>query len=47
MEPIGWGERLRSAGYNLKYRALSYLEESGATNILRNHEDGYLSGKKY
>ena len=44
---IGWGDRIRSAGYNIKYRALSYLEESAPTAILRNFETGYLSGRIY
>lgn len=33
---MSWGERIRSAGYNIKYRALSYLEESAPTAIIRN-----------
>ena len=44
---MSWGERIRSTGFNIKYRALSYLEESTPTSILRNFETGYMAGRSY
>lgn len=44
---MSWGERIRSAGYNIKYRALSYLEESTPTAILHAFDTACLGGHAY
>lgn len=42
-----WTEKIKNTGYNIKYSALSYLEECTPTAILKNFDSAYMLGKVY